>query len=288
MKRSLLFFLLSLLAFLPATAGPRDSLYLHMVELAMEGNLRALRPLYAQYRDSLPPMYRLACDLTVADDDCDDARFVECIDSLDHFYSHHIPAANRAVWAVQKAAALCRLGRYPDAAAYCERELKRLDHAPQPSVQAEQLAYYRDKGLRYADTLSVRGRILGLTDRSDIEGLLRLCALLLFDPYGQRLYASADDHRILFAGGGKSLVYGKFFNRFYLAVRKTCARGVQARGNGTAERLASGSTFGWRELVLRTAFNFAFRRELWNINIIKIFIVYLAALRIIGRIYGIF
>ena len=191
MKRSLLFFLLSLLAFLPATAGPRDSLYLHMVELAMEGNLRALRPLYAQYRDSLPPMYRLACDLTVADDDCDDARFVECIDSLDHFYSHHIPAANRAVWAVQKAAALCRLGRYPDAAAYCERELKRLDHDPQPSVQAKQLVYYRDKGLRYADTLSVRGRILGLTDRGDIEGLLRLCAetdTSLLDAYpAQRL-----------------------------------------------------------------------------------------------------
>ena len=147
MRRSLLFFLLSLLAFLPRHRRPSRQ------PVPPHGRAGHGGPTCAPCARStpsiatrLPPMYRLACDLTVADDDCDDARFVECIDSLDHFYSHHIPAANRAVWAVQKAAALCRLGRYPDAAAYCERELKRLDHDPQPSVQAKQLVYYRDKG----------------------------------------------------------------------------------------------------------------------------------------------
>ncbi len=176
MKRVLFSLFICFVSFLPITAALPDSIAGRMVELAMRGDLRTLRPLYAHYRDSLPVMYRLACDLTIADDDSDDARLVACIDSLTRFYSKNIPAGNRSVWNVKKAAALCRLGRYPEAAAFCKKELRRMGRRKNSS-QAELLAHYRDKALRYADTVSLRGRLLGLADRGDADGIIRLCAV---------------------------------------------------------------------------------------------------------------
>ena len=64
MRKLTLVLLLSLCGFLPAAGALPDSLSLHIVELAMRGDVRSLRPLYAEYRDSLSPMCRLACDLT--------------------------------------------------------------------------------------------------------------------------------------------------------------------------------------------------------------------------------
>ncbi len=168
-------FLLACLA-LGSRAALPDSLSLHLVGLAMQGDARSLRPLYATYRDSLSTLCRLACDLALAQDDRDDRRTVECIDSLTRFFTPNIPKANRAAWDMQKAAALCRLGRYAEAARFCRQRLATLDRAELQSPVADALRRYEAKGLRYADTASVRTRLLAAVDRHDHAELVRLLA----------------------------------------------------------------------------------------------------------------
>ena len=161
----------------------------------MRGDVRSLRPLYAEYRDSLSPMCRLACDLTLAEDDSDDRRFVECVDSLTRLYSRLIPATNRSVWEVQKAAALCRLGRYSEAARFCRQRLELMDPDERDSPTADNFRFYEEKGRRYADTVSFRGRLLGAIDRSDLPLVLSLSTMAdtaRLDPYARlRLQAAA-------------------------------------------------------------------------------------------------
>lgn len=195
MRKLTLVLLLNLCGFLPAAGALPDSLSLHIVELAMRGDVRSLRPLYAEYRDSLSPMCRLACDLTLAEDDSDDRRFVECVDSLTRLYSRLIPATNRSVWEVQKAAALCRLGRYSEAARFCRQRLELMDPDERDSPTADNFRFYEEKGRRYADTVSFRGRLLGAIDRSDLPLVLSLSTMAdtaRLDPYARlRLQAAA-------------------------------------------------------------------------------------------------
>lgn len=194
MRKLTLVLLLSLCGFLPAAGALPDSLSLHIVELAMRGDVRSLRPLYAEYRDSLSPMCRLACDLTLAEDDSDDRRFVECVDSLTRLYSRLIPATNRSVWEVQKAAALCRLGRYSEAARFCRQRLELMDSDERDSPTADNFRFYEEKGRRYADTVSFRGRLLGAIDRADLPLVLSLSTMpdtARLDPYARlRLQAA--------------------------------------------------------------------------------------------------
>lgn len=194
MRKLTLILLLSLCVFTPSVGALPDSLSLHIVELAMRGDVRSLRPLYAEYRDSLSTMCRLACDLTLAEDDSDDRRFVECVDSLTRLYSRLIPTANRAAWEIQKAAALCRLGRYDEAARFCRQRLELMDRDERDSPMADDLRFYEEKGKRYADTVSFRGRLLGAIDRSDLPFILRLSTLpdtTDLDPYARlRLQAA--------------------------------------------------------------------------------------------------
>lgn len=194
MRKLTLILLLSLCVFTPSAGALPDSLSLHIVELAMRGDVRSLRPLYAEYRDSLSTMCRLACDLTLAEDDSDDRRFVECVDSLTRLYSRLIPTANRAAWEIQKAAALCRLGRYDEAARFCRQRLELMDRDERDSPMADDLRFYEEKGKRYADTVSFRGRLLGAIDRSDLPSILRLSTLpdtTDLDPYARlRLQAA--------------------------------------------------------------------------------------------------
>lgn len=145
MRKLTLILLLSLCVFTPSAGALPDSLSLHIVELAMRGDVRSLRPLYAEYRDSLSTMCRLACDLTLAEDDSDDRRFVECVDSLTRLYSRLIPTANRAAWEIQKAAALCRLGRYDEAARFCRQRLELMDRDERDSPMLTTSAFTKKK-----------------------------------------------------------------------------------------------------------------------------------------------